>query len=405
MIKDVKIGILRETKKPLDRRVALSPGKAQGLLHRYPHVQVLVQPSPTRCYPDHEYDSKGITLQEDLSGCDYLLGVKEVDPESLLPGKTYLFFSHTAKKQSGNRRLLQEALRRGITLIDYEYLTDLDGKRLVAFGHWAGVVGAYNGLYALGLREKAYELPRAHSLLDVKQMYEALERIDLPKTKIVITGGGRVAHGAMEVLVSMDIEKVSPQEFLSREFDKTVFTQLDPWHYVEREDGKMFDSQHFYKHPDQYQSRFLPYAKAADMLITGHYWDPRSPEFFTREQMLEPGFRLKVIADVSCDLDGPIPSTLRPASIAEPLYGYSPQTGAETAPFEPGSVTVMAVDNLPGEAPRSSSIDFGAGLVERVFPSLLLRDIDGVIDRATIAHQGELAPAFAYLRGFAEGDE
>ena len=325
----IKVGILRETKNPPDRRVAIPPKQAVKLLEKFSDVELFVQSSKLRAYKDEEYKDLGLNVLEDISDCDILVGVKEVDIPALIPDKTYMFFSHTAKKQPYNRKLLQEILKKNIRLIDYEYLTDIHGIRLVAFGRWAGIVGSYNGLLGYGLRSGRYNLRRAHECHDMDEFFEELSKVDLPNIKILVTGGGRVAHGAMEVLDHIRIKKVSPQDFLNKEYDEPVYTQIDPWHYTRRKDGDVFDLQHFIKHPTEYESTFLPYTKVTDMLIACHYWDPDSPKFMTPEDMRAPDFKIELIADVSCDVNGPIPSTVRASTIAEPFYAYDPQTEKE----------------------------------------------------------------------------
>ncbi|NJO91489.1 MAG: hypothetical protein HC831_22900 [Chloroflexia bacterium] len=187
----IKVGILKETKTPPDRRVAIPPMQAVELLKKFSNVELFIQPSELRAYADDEYKELGLTLQDDLSNCDILIGVKEVEISTLIPNKTYIFFSHTAKKQSYNRALLQAIVQKNIRLIDYEYLTDVQGIRLVAFGRWAGIVGAYNGMLGYGLRTKSYTLRRAHECHDMDEFFSELDKVKLPNIKILISGGGR----------------------------------------------------------------------------------------------------------------------------------------------------------------------------------------------------------------------
>ncbi len=401
----MKIGILRETKTPPDRRVPFSPQQVKLLMEQHSGTEVAVQPSPIRCFRDEEYAGAGVTLQEDLQDCDVLMGVKEVKADTLLPDKTYFFFSHTAKKQPYNRHLLQTVLEKRIRLVDYEYLTTPDGARVVAFGHWAGIVGAYNGLRAWGERTGDYALKPAWQCHDRKEMMAELHKVKLPPIKILITGGGRVAYGALETLEPLHLTQVAPEEFLTTTYDEPVICRIDPDHYVRRKDDAMFDLKHFFEHPEMYRSVFFPYTQVTDLFIACHYWDPRSPVFMTPEDYRTPGFKIKVIADVSCDIGEPIPSTLRASTIEEPFYGYDPQTGRESDPFDPKNVTVMAVDNLPGELPRDASEDFGNMLMKRVMPALLGEDRDGIIERATIAENGRLTEHFSYLQDYVEGKE
>jgi saccharopine dehydrogenase (NAD+, L-lysine-forming) len=404
----MKIGIIRETKSPPDRRVPFSPAQLAELQSRYPGLEFILQPGPIRCFTDREYEAAGIPLREDLSQCEVLFGVKEVAIDALIPGKTYVFFSHTAKKQPYNRKLLQEIVARRIRLVDYEYMTDPDGIRLVAFGRWAGIVGAYNGLRAYGERYRQYRLKPAHECHDLEEMRRELEAMkkemaDLPSIKILVTGGGRVASGAMETLGALKLETVPPEKFLREEYEVPLACRIDPWDYVRRADGKQFELVHFFRHPEMYRSTFKPYTKVTDVFIACHYWDPRSPVFMTRSDMREPDFHMRVIADVSCDIGGPIPSTVRASTIEKPFYGYDPLSESETAPFELQSITVMAVDNLPGELPRDASVDFGSMLMEKVVPALAGEDPEGIIGRATIAADGGLTAPFAYLEDFIGG--
>ncbi len=401
-----RVGILRETKNPPDRRVPMSPDQALAFRQRFPQTDLCVQPSPLRGFEDREYQERGVNMQEDLSHCDVLLGIKEVDYTTFLPGKTYMFFAHVGKKQPHNRKMLQAIVRNNITLIDYEYLTDQHGRRLIAFGRWAGMVGAYNGVRAAGLRYGRFELDPAHNCHDMQEMFAGLKNLNLPPIKILITGGGRVAQGAMETLRALNIREVSPGEFLEKEFNEPVLTRLDPDRYVKHRQNKPFDLQHFFHHPDQYESTFKPYQKVTDLYIACHYWDPKSPHFITPSDMQESDFNISVVADVSCDVEGPIASTLRSSTIANPFYDYNPKTGQEEPAFSSQAhVTVMAVDNLPGELPRDASRDFGQTLLDEIFPYLLGDDQKGVIERATITREGKLTKPYQYLQDYVDGRE
>ncbi|MBN2699812.1 MAG: hypothetical protein JXR52_13385 [Bacteroidales bacterium] len=399
----MKLGIIRETKSPPDRRVPLTPWQCMELKEKYNGTEILVQPDINRCFSDREYSVAGVTLREDLSDCDILMGVKEVKEEYLVEGKTYLFFSHTAKKQSHNRLLLKEILKKHIRLIDYEYLTHRDTSRVVAFGRWAGIVGAYNGLRAYGLRNQLFELKPAHRCRDLTELNEELKKVKTGNSRFVLTGGGRVASGATGILEKAGILRVAPKDFLSETFKKPVYARLDPWHYTRRKGDETFRFDHFVKHPEAYENNFTPYAMRSDVYLACHFWDPASPYILTAPMMREPQFTIRIIADISCDIGGPIASTIRASSIAEPFYGYDPFTGKETDPFLENSVTVMAVDNLPGELPRDASADFGEALSENVIPALLGEPDDGMLERATIAKNGALTRRYAYLQEWVEG--
>lgn len=401
----MKLGILRETKVPPDRRVPLTPDQCSFLLKEYEDIDIVVQPDEYRAFSNDEYQHKGITLNDDLSDCDILMGVKEVKLSSLISEKTYLFFSHTAKKQSYNRKLLQTVIEKKIRLIDYEYLTNEENVRVVAFGHWAGIVGAYNGLKTYGIRSKLYELKPAWKCRDHEELFLELKKVKCGNIKVVITGGGRVASGAMEIFSSAGFKKVSPEDFLIKKYSYPVCTQLDPWYYVKRLDGQSFDLHHFYNFPEDYETIFLPFTKVADMYVPCHYWDPRSPVFITRDDMRRKDFKIKVIADVSCDINGPVPSTIRSSTIADPVYGYDPQNEMESAPYLLGNISVMAVDNLPGELPRDASTDFGDKLVTDVIPYLIGEKHGDIIERATITDHGRLSKHFTYLEDYLNGVE
>jgi len=406
MNKRIRIGVLRETKNPPDRRVAIPPVAGLQILNKYPNVSIFIQPSDIRCFTDSEYREQGYFLTEDLRDCDILIGVKEVYIPTLIPNKTYLFFSHIAKKQIYNRELLRQIIKRNITLVDYEYLADKEHKRLVAFGSWAGVVGAYKAIRARGMRTDFYDLPSASNCKDMEEMYKHLKNITLKPIKILITGGGRVAMGAMQTIRILNLKEITPEQFLHDSFNEPVVCRIDPVNYAERKDGGEFNLQDFYDFPEMFQSTFKPFTKVADLFIACHYWDPKSPKFIIPEDYKEEDFNISIIADVSCDLNGPIASTLRSSTIASSFYGYDRFNEEETIPFvDKRNVTVMAVDNLPGELPRDSSTDFGEGLYENIFDLLLGDDPDGVIERATITKGGKLMPQFAYLQDYLEGKD
>ncbi len=403
----MKFAILKETKVPVDHRVVLPPDAAKRFQEQYAdEMELVVQSSDIRAFNDDEYRQVGIPVVDDVSDCDVLMGVKEVKIPKLIADKSYMFFSHTAKKQPYNRPLLQAFLSKNIRMIDHEYLTDQNNIRLVAFGYWAGLVGAYNGLITYGKKTGKYDLKPANQCFDKNELFDELKKVKIDEPiKILLTGGGRVAHGAMDTLNHLGIKKVTPQEYLKYDFKYPVYAQIDPWDYAKRECGEPFDLQHFFEHPDVYVSTFHPYPKQTDMWVACHFWDPRSPVFLKPEDYKRDDFRISIIADVSCDIKEPIPSTLRASTIEDPLYGYDRFTGKEVDPFAPNAVTVMAVDNLPGELPRNASEDFGNTLVDKVLPSFFNGDKEGILQRASITQGGKLTDHFAYLQDFADGKE
>ncbi len=397
----IKLGILREGKIPHDKRVPFSPLQCTELLKEYPDLEILIQPSPFRCFSDEEYRSFGLNLQEDISSCDILLGIKEVPIEALIPGKKYLFFSHIIKKQAHNKKLMQAFIKNKITMIDYECLTDVNHNRIIGFGRYAGIVGAYNGILGYGKKYNLFHLKPANQCRNRDEMEEELKLVNLSNIKILLTGGGRVANGATETLGALKIRKVTPYEFLNCSYREPVYCQLHSKDYFEAKDGTAWNSRDFYEHPENYTPRFLPYAKKSDLLISAHFWDPRTPVFFTKEDMKSPDFHISVIADITCDMQGSIPGTLRVSTIQEPFYGYNPVSGTEDAAFSRNTITVMAVDNLPCELPSDASEDFGKELMERVMPCLLGQDEDGIIARGTICEGGHLTRPYSYLSDYA----
>jgi alanine dehydrogenase len=398
------IGIIRECRLPTDKRAPLSPIQCKALKTKLLNINIFVQPSPHRCFKDEEYLAEGITLQEDLTHCDILLGIKEVPIPLLIPNKTYLFFSHTIKRQAHNRALLQAVLRKNITLIDYETLTNEKGERLIAFGHYAGLVGAYNALWTYGQRFGLYQLKRAYQCFDKGEIFGELSKVKLPPIKIAITGGGRVTGGAIELLDKAGIRKVSSETFVQiTDFQEPVYAQLRSMDYHQHKDKYAFEAENFYKNPQDYESYFLRYTQVTDLLIACAYWHPQAPKLFTIKQMQEPSFKIKVIADVTCDIGGSIPCTQRASTILEPVYDFNPFTQSLENQFSRESnITVMAIDNLPAELPRDASIDFGERLVEKILPHLLGKDKEGIIARATIADLGKLTKQFDYLQDFVQ---
>ncbi|MGB3181326.1 MAG: NAD(P)-dependent oxidoreductase [Cyclobacteriaceae bacterium] len=405
-MKKVTLGILREGKIPVDHRVPFDPAQAAAIQKDYPGVEVLCERSEIRCFEDEEYSNAGIIVSEDINACDILFGVKEVPADLLIDGKTYFFFSHTIKAQPYNRDLLREILRKKITLIDYEVLRDTSGKRLVAFGRYAGIVGAYNGIRTYGQRYGLYDLRRASDCFDLNELKEEYSKIDLPAIRIALTGSGRVAYGAMEVLSEMGISKVTPEEYLSGSFDKPVYTQLRSLDYNRRQDGQSLGSKDFYENPGEYTSDFGKYAGKTDLLLACAYWNPEAPVLFSKEDTRKDDFKIKVIADITCDIEGSIPTTKRPSTIDNPVYDYDPATYSIRPPYSSQEhISVMAVDNLPCELPRDASEDFGHDLSQYILPHLFGGDKDGIIAGATICKDGQLTPEYAYLQDFVNGED
>lgn len=399
----LKIGVIREEKNPPDKRVALTPIKCKEILEKHNNIEIFIQPSKIRGFSDQEYLDLGLTLQEDLSNCDLLLGVKEVPIDKLIPNKSYMFFSHTIKLQAHNKKLLKAFINKNIKMIDYEVITDDKLRRLIAFGRYAGIVGTYNAFIATGKKLGLYDLKPANQCFDHKEMEEELLKVKLPNNfKIVITGDGRVAGGSLEIIKKLGIKKVTPEEFKSMDFNEPVYVQLKSKYLYKHKNNMEWDTNHFYNNPTEYVAIFREYLDITDLYIACHYWNALSDTFFTKEDMKKPDFKIKIIADISCDINGPIPTTIRPSTIESPLYGYDRYTDLETSFDAENAITVMAVDNLPCELPRSSSEDFSIQFIENVLPSLLNNDKDGIIKRATITENKKLTDNYMYMSSMLE---
>ena len=397
----MKIGILREEKTPQDNRVPLTPSQCRTLMEEQNKIWISVQPCSHRCFTDDEYRYQGIAVREDLRDCDLLLGVKEVPPSLFIPHKTYMFFSHTIKKQLHNKPILQAAVEKKIRLIDYECLKDEHGKRIIAFGRWAGIVGAYNTMRTIGLRTGRFSITPMYQCHNFAEAQKEFLKLNLPPWKIVISGDGRVSEGAAFLLDVMKIQRITPRDFLYQVYEYPVYTQLHSRDMFYKDGQDVFDAADYHSHPEQYQSAFYPFTKAADVFINGIYWDSRIPTFFSGEQMKEPDFNIKVIGDITCDISpyASVPSTLRASTIAEPIYGYDTMTGLECIPHLASAVDIMAIDNLPNELPRDASEDFGNMLMSRVIPRLLKKS-SATINNATIVLDGKLNQPFEYLADY-----
>ncbi len=398
-----KIGIIKEGKIPIDRRVPLTPTQARQLKEKY-QIEVKVQSSGIRCFSDDDYRNAGLSVVEEIDDCDIILGVKEVPIKKLTPEKIHFFFSHTIKKQDYNRELLRSVLDKNIQLVDWETLTNENGHRIIAFGRWAGIVGAYNGIWTYGKRYNLFNLRRAHECFDYEDLKSEFGKVKLPNIKIALTGGGRVTKGAMEVLHGVGIRQVTQHDFLKERFDEPVFTQLNSRDYNRKKDGGEFHRNEFYKNPELYEGDFTKYTKVTDLLIACAFWDPAAPVLFQREEILRDDFDIKVIADITCDIEGSIPSTKQPSTIDDPIYDYNPSDDkVEQAISDEGNITVMAVDNLPCELPRDASESFGNELLNNVIPHLLQGDEKEVIARATITKKGALTDRYNYLSDYVTG--
>ena len=397
--------LIKERKSPPDKRVVLTPEQCVLFKSRFPEARLVVESSDIRIFSDDQYRALGIEVLDDVSIADVFLGVKEVPISSLVEEKSYLFFSHTIKKQPYNQGLMQAICAKKIALYDHETFVSESGRRLIGFGRYAGIVGAYNGFRLLGQKMKTFDLPKVEHLYDYDAVKEALQKVILPKNfKTLITGRGKVALGAKEIIDHLKIGQVSPQELIEQKQSSPSYAMLDLEDYNKHKEGKSFDRVEFYQFPERYEGHFDRFTRVVDMFVAGHFYGNGAPIILTREAMRDPLCRIKVVADVSCDIDGPVACTLRPSTIAEPFYGYNPQTHSEVDFHDSNAIGVMAVDNLPCELPRDASHGFGEQFLAQIAPSFFDGDAEGVLSRAQITDSmGRLTPRFCYLQYYAMG--
>lgn len=398
----ITIGLIREGKIPADNRVALTPAQCKWIHKNSDAVKIIAQSSSTRCFTDREYLSAGIEVTEDMRGCDILLGIKEVPIDQLIDGKTYLFFSHTKKKQPRNQKMLQSILEKKITLIDYECLEHDDGHRIIGFGFFAGVVGAHNGMMAYGNRTGLYKLDRVYKQRSFRELIHTYFGLRLPNVKIAVTGSGRVAHGILEIMNLLGVNEVEPDEYLKRRFSYPVYTQLKGAELYVNKVTRKYNREDFHDHPENYECKFLPYTEQTDILMNGVYWDKNVPRLFEKSDATEDSFIIQTIADITDDINGSIPINIGDQTIENPVYGVDKKSLEKTDPYLPASIDIMAVGNLPNELPRDASRYFGEQLIKYVLEDLVGNGSE-IIKRATIVKNGELTPPFEYLRDYAKG--
>lgn len=402
----MKFAIIKERKNPPDRRVVFPPKLCKVVNKEFPDLKLSVESSDIRFFKDEEYASEGFSPVNDISDCDVLLGVKEVPVNALIPNKKYFFFSHTIKKASYNRGLLKAVLSKNIELYDHETITKSSGSRLIGFGRYAGIVGAYNGFIAYGKKNHLWDMPKAENLSGLDKMKQELSKLILPNIKVCLTGSGKVANGAKEILDFLNIRQVSVKEYLSNSFDEAVYCKIDVLDYNKRKDGRILDKSDFYNNAADYESDFMRFASNTDYFIAGHFYDNAAPFLYTREDCKSVDFKIKVVADVSCDIDGPVASTIRPSTIADPIYGYDPQTESEIDFMDNRAIVVMAVDNLPCELPKDASEGFGEMFLEYVIPAFYNNDKDGVLERSKMTtSEGKLTARYEYLQDYVDGKE
>jgi len=396
----MKFGIIQERKNPPDKRVVLSPELCQSVLNAHSEAEIVVEPSPIRVFKDAEYEAVGVEVAKKMGACDVLLGVKEVPITALIPNKKYFFFSHTIKKQPYNRDLLRAILEKNIELYDHEVITDTKGQRLVAFGRYAGIVGAYNGIRAYGMKYQSFQLPKAETLKDQKALIAELNNIQLPNIKILLTGKGRVGNGAKEMLDAMHLKRVNVADYLSKSFSEPVYCQIDASEYNKRKDGVRGNKADFFENPEEYKSNFFRFAQVTDFYIAGHFYGDGAPYLYTRKDAKHPKFKIKVVADISCDIDGPVATTIQPSTIANPIYGYHPKSESVVDYLHKEAIAVMAVDNLPAELPRDASDGFGEAFAKYVIPAFFNGDKEGILERARMTFKGKLTKRYAYLEDY-----
>lgn len=398
----MKFGIITERKKPADRRVLFSPNQLVQIQTLYPESNFVVESSEIRVFSDADYENAGINVVTDVSDCDVLFGVKEVPVENLIPDKTYFFFSHTIKKQAYNRSLLQSLLAKNIDLYDYETLVDTQNNRLIGFGRYAGMVGAYNSIRAFGIKFELFKLPKAETLSGKEDLIRYLKRIILPPIKFVVTGTGKVGSGVKEILDAIKVKQITVENYLTKNYTQPVYTQIDVLDYNKRKDGTVLEITDFFQNPQEYESNFERFTTVSDIVITGHFHANEAPQILTQEMLKAKDCKVKIVADISCDINGPIACTLRSSTIEEPFYGYLPIENKEVDMFHPAAIVVMAVDNLPCELPKDASEGFGEMFIEKVLPAFLNGDKDGILARAKITEKGKLTPRFSYLQDYVE---
>lgn len=402
---NIKFAIIKERKNPPDRRVVFSPTRLEDAKTQFSEAMFKVESSSIRVFQDSEYQSKGFEVIQDVSDCDVMIGVKEVLIEALIPNKKYFFFSHTIKKQPYNRNLLKAILEKNIELYDHETIVNEKGFRLIGFGRYAGIVGAYNGFRAWGLKYNTWQLPKAGALPNQTALVNELNKIELSNIKILLTGSGKVAKGSQEILDAMSIKLVTVQEYLNISFNEPVYCKIDVLDYNKRKDGIIINNQDFFNNPQDYDSNFMRFAKVTDYYIAGHFYGDGAPCIYTRNDVKSPDFNIKAVADISCDVNGPVATTLKASTIASPIYGYDPETEQEIDYKNKNAISVMAVDNLPCELPQDASEGFGSMFLKHVIPAFFNNDADGVLQRAKITENGKLTKRFLYLQDYVDGLE
>ena len=394
----ITIGLIKETKRPADNRVAFTPAQCKWINNNFP-IKIVVEKSSLRCYKDNEYEKAGIEVLDDVSNCNILMGIKEVAISTLIPNKTYFFFSHTKKLQPYNKKLFQSLISNKITLIDYECLVHEDGQRMLGFGFFAGIVGAHNGLMCYGNRTNAFQLERVFKTRDFRQLINTYFGVKIPPIKIAVTGSGRVSHGIIEIMNLMDIQEVEPDEFIEQTFTYPVYVHLKGKDLYKHKESGTYKRLDFHLHPQNYNCIFKEFIPYTDVLLNGVYWDVNVPRLFEIEDLTKPNFKIKTIADITDDIHGSVPCNLGDYTIENPVYGVDKKSFVQTEAYLNNSVDVMAVGNLPNELPRDASRFFGEQLIKFVLPDIV-ENKTTILSKATILDKGEITKPFEYMKGF-----
>ncbi len=430
-----KIGIRYEDKYKMERRVPLIPAHVKELVSQGFEVQVV--PSEKRIFKDDEYREAGAVLKEEPLDAQLILGVKEMPTGYFKEGRTYIFFSHTIKGQSYNMPLLKDMMESGINLIDYERIVDEKGRRLIFFGRFAGLAGMINSLWSLGQRLKLkgmdtpfLKIKQAHHYNSLEEAKAAVSeagkeiaKSGLPESlaplTVGITGYGNVSKGAQEILSLLPVIEISPDDLLTLKNEKDLpgnviyKTVFEERHLAEpKEKGKAFELQEYYNHPERFNGVFEKYLPHISVLMNCMYWDDRYPRIVTKdylETLWKSGnLRLEVIGDVTCDPDGSVEITHMGTAIEDPVFVYNPETRKPVMGFEGDGVLVMAVDILPSELPRESSVAFSNALI-KMLPDLAKADLNAPFEeldiplpfkKAMILHKGVLNPDYKYLEKY-----
>ena len=397
------IGIVRESRND-EYRTPIVPADIKKFKKNNTNINFIIQPSNNRCFSDEEYELCGAKINENLNECSIIFGVKEIDPNILINNKTYLFFSHTFKidKKQKNigkdkKELLLSILNKKIKLIDYENIREKNGNRCLGFGRFAGIVGCYNTLNLFLKVVGKQSLASAYKINDYERLVLNLKNLYFPKAKVLVTGDGRVSKGVIELLNQTNIKEVSKKDFLEKKFDDPIFCNLETKDYVINNSSTNFNLEHFIKNPREYSSSALQYLKETNIFISAHYWEPSSPKIFENEDLKNlPS--LNIVGDITCDINGSVPTTIRSSTIEKPNYWIDRNNLKEIEENNDG-IAVMAVDNLPSELPRDSSAEFSEGIIKEVLPFLLNED-DGRILNGTITTDGSFLEKYNYLNNY-----